>query len=152
MGPVHKCDLHSYFITLWKGNWLQGKRNEHYWNKGKGTKTEMNVLIIPYGLLCKYNSTYEYTNVANRIQPRLWTGKKKKKKKLPYACATVPGSTMLSSMSHGCLALIWKSKVARGLSISRILSKWPPIGVMQQSHVMKWWDLSFHIVFPTVQS
>ena len=64
-------------------------------------------------------------------------------KKLPYACATVSGCTMPPSMSHGCLALIWKSKVARGLSISRILNKWPPIGVMQQSHAMKWWDLSF---------
>ena len=42
-----------------------------------------------------------------------------------------------------CLYL--KSIVARGLSISRILSKWPPIGVMQQSHAMRWWDLSFNL-------
>ena len=37
-----------------------GKRNEHYWIKGEGTKTEMNVFILPYGLLCKYNSTYTH--------------------------------------------------------------------------------------------
>ena len=59
---------------------------------------------------------------------------------------------------YRCLALTWKSKVARGLSISRI-RKWPPIGVMQQSHAMKWWDLSsslsmyyyfFFICFPNL--
>ena len=38
-----------------------------------------------------------------------------------------------------------KSIVAQGLSISRILSKWPPIEVMQQSHAMRWWDLSFNL-------
>ena len=45
-----------------------------------------------------------------------------KNKQLFYACATVPRCTMPPLLSHGCLALICKSKVARGLSISRILS------------------------------
>ena len=83
----------------------------------------MNVLFYPMVYYANiFQPILTYTNDANRIQPRL-RNEKKKNKQLSYACATVLRCTMLPSLSHGCLALICKSKVARGLSISRILSK-----------------------------
>ena len=142
MGPILKCDLLSPFITSWKKKKMITWKKNRTLLKIKEKQKPNECFILPYGLLCKNISTC--ANDANRIQPRLRNGKKTKQ--LSYACATVPRCTLPPSSSHGCLALICKSKVAWGLSISRILSKWPPIGVMQQSHTMKWWDLSFRFV------
>ena len=81
MGHVHRCDLHSPFITSWERKWLQGKeRKRTLFKYTKRNKTEMNVLYYP---MVYYANTIQfiltYTNVANRIQPRLWNEKKKKK-------------------------------------------------------------------------
>ena len=92
----------------------------------------MNVLLYPK---IYYANTIQpmltYTNDANRIQSRLRNGKT-----TTLCMCHGPG------VYHAAVDVTWvpcpylKSKVARGLSITRILSKLPPIGVMQQTHAM----------------
>ena len=58
-----------------------------------------------------------------------------------------------SGMCNVVVDLTWvpylylKNIVARGLSISRILNKWPPTGVMQQSHANGMMGPIFQSVF-----
>ena len=124
--------------------WLQRKKDKTLLKQRKSNKTQNECFIH---LMVYYANTFHpiltYTNDATKFSLDY---EMEKNKQLPYAWDTVPGCTMPPSLSHGCLALICKSKVARGLSISRILSKWPPIGVMRQTHAMKWWNLSFRFV------
>ena len=107
MGPIHKCDSHSPFITS-EEKWLQGKKRKHYWNKGKVTKPKMNILFYP---MVYYANTFHpiltYSNDATKFSLDY---EMEKNNQLPYACATVSGCTMSPSLSHGCLALICKIK------------------------------------------
>ena len=130
-----------YYI---RQKWLQRKKDKTLLKQRKSNKTQNECFIH---LMVYYANTFHpiltYINDATKFALDY---EMEKEQPTTLCMCHDPGGTMPSSSSHGCRALIFKSKVAWGLSISIIFSKWPPIGVMQQSHAMKWWDLSFRFV------